>query len=436
STEILLDIFETAIDNNFKGRKSRATLAALARTCRTFKEPALDTLWKNINGFEPLISCLPEGVVERTTEGMLTLTRPLSLSDWNIIDNRVMQALVCTPSSALFPNLRCLEWWDEPEYFFPLLRILLVATIRSLKFGSRYPWVPSFAKSSLLASLGARCPSIQHFVCDYGGDSDAICELVCGWQGLSYLRTGVLEPPSLHFLTSLPSLKSLQFKILDDSDDTQSTLTFSQLDKVDIIAPAHHCFTRRLRNLRFPSCRSAVLVTMDNDAAFQYEELLELYDESPDIPNFMVSFSECFSPDLEQIELDFTQLGEDSGPLVLDFDMVAPLLTFSRLTKLDLNSFSTATIDDDALKKMAHSWPQLEKFYFGTADHELVSPSLTFIGLIHLIRHCRHLCDIAMSFCASSMDTDCELFSQTIPNEKITRMRVGISPIADHVAVA
>ncbi|KAG1808214.1 uncharacterized protein BJ212DRAFT_1281054 [Suillus subaureus] len=34
----------------------------LARTCRTFKEPALDILWENIDGFEPLISCLPEGV--------------------------------------------------------------------------------------------------------------------------------------------------------------------------------------------------------------------------------------------------------------------------------------------------------------------------------------------------------------------------------------
>jgi hypothetical protein len=71
STEILLDIFDTVIDDNFNGRKSRATLAALARTCRTFKEPALDTLWKNIDGFEPLISSLPEGVVKRTTEGKL-----------------------------------------------------------------------------------------------------------------------------------------------------------------------------------------------------------------------------------------------------------------------------------------------------------------------------------------------------------------------------
>ncbi|OAX39540.1 hypothetical protein K503DRAFT_689406 [Rhizopogon vinicolor AM-OR11-026] len=112
-------------------------LAALARTCRAFKEPALDTLWKNIYGFEPLISSLPEGVVKRTTEGKLTLTRPLSLSDWNIIDQythrirsltigyrpsanideRVVQALVCTPSSALLPNLRCLEWWLSRSTF-------------------------------------------------------------------------------------------------------------------------------------------------------------------------------------------------------------------------------------------------------------------------------------------------------------------------------
>ncbi|OAX35290.1 hypothetical protein K503DRAFT_669045, partial [Rhizopogon vinicolor AM-OR11-026] len=39
------------------------TIATLARTCRTFKEPALDVLWENISGIKPLISFLPEGVV-------------------------------------------------------------------------------------------------------------------------------------------------------------------------------------------------------------------------------------------------------------------------------------------------------------------------------------------------------------------------------------
>ena len=62
SAEILREIFAAIReDSDF-----RATIATLARTCRTLKEPALDLLWKNIIGFEPLLSCLPSGVVRQT----------------------------------------------------------------------------------------------------------------------------------------------------------------------------------------------------------------------------------------------------------------------------------------------------------------------------------------------------------------------------------
>jgi hypothetical protein len=62
--EILRDIFAASRkDSDF-----RATTATLARTCRTLKEPALDALWKNIIGFKPLLSCLPNGIVVRTSK--------------------------------------------------------------------------------------------------------------------------------------------------------------------------------------------------------------------------------------------------------------------------------------------------------------------------------------------------------------------------------
>ncbi|KAF8127437.1 hypothetical protein EV363DRAFT_1401160 [Boletus edulis] len=35
-------------------------LPALARTCRTFKEPALHMLWEDLPGLSPLLQCLPE----------------------------------------------------------------------------------------------------------------------------------------------------------------------------------------------------------------------------------------------------------------------------------------------------------------------------------------------------------------------------------------
>lgn len=49
--EILLIIF---------GQCHPPDTAALARTCRAFKEPALDVLWEVLCDLSPLAQCLPE----------------------------------------------------------------------------------------------------------------------------------------------------------------------------------------------------------------------------------------------------------------------------------------------------------------------------------------------------------------------------------------
>lgn len=352
-----------------------------------------------------------------------------------MISAQVVQALLSKPSSALMSNLRSLHWSDDRSVFVPLLRSLLVPTIRSMKLGSSNSWsTPSSAKSALLASLGAQCPSIREFVCVYYGYSPAISNSVCSWRELFHLRTSVLNTRSLRHLTSLPSLKFLHFMINDFEDPTShSTATFaSQLEQVYIGAPIPHLFARRLRNLRFLSCRSVILSVGEDEMDPKYPPAWL------DTLDLMVSFSQCFSPALEHISFAFGYFCREAEcfPLVLAFGAVAPLLSFSRLTTLDLNWFFTSTIDDDALKIMAQSWPQLEEFRFGVAAEEHVSPCLTFKGFVHLVQLCPHLREIAMPFCASPMDIACEPFSTTIPNEKITEIAVGISPIANPITVA
>ncbi|KAG1751340.1 uncharacterized protein EDB91DRAFT_601541 [Suillus paluster] len=461
--DILLDIISIYEDYS---PVSCATLAALARTCRIFKEPALDTLWKDINGFKPLLSCLPESVVYTFgLRGMLMLTRPLLNAEWRIIaqyaqrirsfrvspteleiiDDCVVQALISAPSP-LLPDLRSLVWLSGEESFFPLLHTLLRSTITSvqLDFSSSFS-NPSFAKSALLASIGARCLSIQELDCVYDGDSeessDAICEALCGLRELSHLGTGALNAQALLRLASLPLLKSLHFSLRSyDINETQSNPTpthFSQLDQVHITTPTPSVFNHCLRNIRFLSCRTINLRVEYNDLD------MDPYDPL-DIPDFIVSISECFSPALEKLHFDFnlsfsTLLDRDilaNPSFALGFDAIAPMLWFNCLTDLQLDWMCTSAIDDASLKTMARSWPQLENFSFGSAARWLVPPSLTFIGLVHLIHHCRRLHSIEMPFCACPVDTNSEPFSKTIPNEKITRLFVGISPIVDPTAVA
>ncbi|OAX31965.1 hypothetical protein K503DRAFT_656700, partial [Rhizopogon vinicolor AM-OR11-026] len=118
------------------------------------------------------------------------------------------------------------------------------------------------------------------------------------------------------------------------------------------------------------------------------------------------------------------------------FDVIAPLLQFSRLTKLDLHWLCTSDVDDKAFQNMVQSWPQLEEFCFGSGYRWLVPPSLTFTGLVYLIHHCRNLHRIDMRFVACSIDVDSEPFSTTLPNHRIAHLFVGFSPIVDPMAVA
>ncbi|OAX39712.1 hypothetical protein K503DRAFT_865212 [Rhizopogon vinicolor AM-OR11-026] len=463
-TEVLLHIC-TTIDGELKGspdqrRDSRITIAALARTCRAFKEPALDVLWKNIDGIKPLISCLPQGVVGKTAEGKLALGRPLFADEWklfeqyacrvhsftiegsqlNQISDEVVQAFVSTPSSGLLPNLRRLKWQDDRDRFVPLLRILLVPTIRSLTLRGYQStrWDPSFTKLALLASIGARYPSVREFSCTFGseGKSDVVSKAVCDWHELVHLQTGVLNTQALAHLASLPSLESLSFMSYDLAADTQPQsvpIFTSKLDAVSITVPSHSHLNQCLRDIRFRSCRIV-----------SFKLYIDRGRRGPfDPSNLIISFSECFSPVLEQL---IVETGDETYDEVLDsqrfafsFDVIAPLLQFSRLTVLDLTWFCSLDVDDEALKYMAQAWPQLEELYFGRGPcypPVLTSTSRTFTALVHLIKHCRHLHRIQMRFAACSIDTDIEPFSTTTANENLTFLDVGISPISNPIAVA
>ena len=65
--EILLNIFAHCNPPRFKNYRHvgrpfgiALDLVALARTCRMFKEPALDVLWSELSDLCPLAQCLPE----------------------------------------------------------------------------------------------------------------------------------------------------------------------------------------------------------------------------------------------------------------------------------------------------------------------------------------------------------------------------------------
>jgi hypothetical protein len=367
----------------------------------------------------------------------------ISSTHLNSIGDRVIQAFISASSpTPLLPNLRNLGWWDDQQCFFPLLRTLFGPTITSMGLGFTTR-APSFAKSTLVASLGARCPSIRELDCDYSGDSressDAICEALCGLWELFRLGIGVLNAQMLFRLASLSSLKFLSLNLrmysINHTHSGSTPTSSSYLEKVDITAPSPFVLTHCLRNIRFLSCRS-VIFHMEHGGSQAYDPR--------DIPDLIITVSECFPPTLEKLHFDFDiecrnqrDLDNLADPsFAFDFGVVAPVLSFSYLKYFNLDWICTSAINDTSLKTMAQSWPQLEHFSFGSAACWMIPPSLTFIGLVHLMHHCPLLRIIEMPFRAYPVDVNSAPFSNTNPNEKIRELFVGMSPIVDPVTVA
>ena len=51
----------------------RKALSRLARTCKAFKEPALDMLWRDLDSFVPLVSAFPNTLMKRTRKPSMGL---------------------------------------------------------------------------------------------------------------------------------------------------------------------------------------------------------------------------------------------------------------------------------------------------------------------------------------------------------------------------
>ncbi|KAG9311598.1 hypothetical protein JVU11DRAFT_7807 [Chiua virens] len=174
---------EVLIVDHWDQWAGRATLAGLARTCRTFSDAALDILWEDLPSFAYLIRCLPSSLwkINQTNQRM-SFERAMSLSDWEIffryssrvrsisafpyvnehsnscrsLGTDVIFALSRPPHyGPLVPHLKTLVL-DSDKESEPLLRLLLTDSLVDAT-------LPFFALHSPTMSiqLTSRCPSLK-----------------------------------------------------------------------------------------------------------------------------------------------------------------------------------------------------------------------------------------------------------------------------------
>ncbi|KAG2087534.1 uncharacterized protein F5147DRAFT_727762, partial [Suillus discolor] len=87
-SEILVNIFAEV--NERDEEEAARTLAALCRTCRAFREPAMKVLWAHLGTLVPLIRCIPCVKIVKSKGKIqddlptLVLEREMSSTDWEI----------------------------------------------------------------------------------------------------------------------------------------------------------------------------------------------------------------------------------------------------------------------------------------------------------------------------------------------------------------
>ncbi|KAH7890283.1 hypothetical protein F5I97DRAFT_7483 [Phlebopus sp. FC_14] len=437
TTEILLEIFSQfdsrRIDYQSVKTASRS-LARLARTCRAFKDPALDTLWASLDSIDALIQCLPGawtayplwdrdangnilGRWPRYLEGSFGFVRPLTDDDWPIIMSyarRVRELtirndelhfrsidsflhLVNAPTAPalLFPNLRVLSWFDDRDEAFPCLDRCLSPTLSHLyitSFPNTSSWTSASVKKWILDTLANRKPYLLEFDCRNLGVEvvGPVSDLICGWTQPRVIRTIVPTVRATVHLASLSSLRELHLTIphrwqsaeygtLAGIGTGAGRVHFPEtLDTLHICGPSFALCAQYLVSIHATPRSLSVTSWAANTAA--------------EIHNLIKVLVAHISP--HRLRSLYMRTGEP-GTLdishVISLRDIEALVAFKHLEDLDLSELCPGSINDGEIDSLASSWPNPKRFLLGTEWEWGVIPGLTLTGLQSVLEKCSKL---------------------------------------------
>ncbi|KAJ7032542.1 hypothetical protein C8F04DRAFT_1003819 [Mycena alexandri] len=427
------------------GKDSSRTLAALARTCKAFKNPALDALWTFHVDLIPALRCFPEDIWDRTLQidqqlNFVAFRRPLTPEDWEVpldqwkrikifriftfdtsrISLAVCETLrICCPDSILFPNVQEVSWYDMDPRKLPILSLLLSSRLHRISIGS--------GESTILSTLGNRSPDLTHV--DLRGQH----------SGLDIL------PSVVTLMSKLQRLESL-FIVAADAAILQLAARMSRLRYL-VVDKVLHFGALSLQNVPRPH--------------FPSLEILNLWATTVEVARTIIAATHhpltavnllCGGglADCRTIARLYTALAaprvhsalhtlhiEVSGnhPEIIAGDTLRILFPFTHLRTIVLKPYLGFDLDDDLLLEVARTWTRVEDLRLAVlnTNHPMrVDVRVTLTGIHALAKHCPKLRNLEITFDATSVPELKEVWAQ----EKLTMMRVDLSPISSPADVA
>ncbi|KAF8139346.1 hypothetical protein K438DRAFT_1785764 [Mycena galopus ATCC 62051] len=454
----------------------RGHLAALARTCKTFQDPALDALWRFQYSLVPALRCFPDDLWKRSDNARHTFvvnfqvhildaishvlqefSRPLQPTDWErpmyywnrvnsfqigAIKSKKLSLSVCealrigSPNGTPFPNLRDIRCFDRNPAHFPVFDMFLSSSRLNSIGLALEATDPLF-----LPTLGDRYPDLTRLELQGNFEPDSLestLALLSKLNRLEWVWIPQADAAILERLAHIPTLKVLvvetimPFQSFPERDCTTSR--FGSLEHLEVPFTAPH------------QCITLVDALESQALKFLYLGFSEENPDSLTITRFYTAVAATSSySTLEYLMLQDNKHDSTLGlPAEDEFDnyvvrgtTLRILFPFAHLTNVSLIRIYGFDLDDEVVTEMAQAWARIVRLKLGyTKDPSRIAGGrtrVTLVGIHAIATHCRDLEDLDIAFDATKVP---QLDYHMLPQTTLIHFGVLCSPISSSIPVA
>ncbi|KAJ7658601.1 hypothetical protein DFH06DRAFT_1406993 [Mycena polygramma] len=436
----LVDMICSQFDCSERG--DHRALAAVARTCRRFQDPAMDHLWRSTTLARLLIRCMPSDLWDVEKRKVRQL-RPIFDSDWQRVRlyaprirmlasghdrsllNEIFPSLSLAFPQSLLRNVQHLRWYHH-WYDFHYIRLFLHPSLTGIDLHLASTW-----DCSLLPRLGESCPRLAdiNITANFDVDLQPLSRFVARLPVAKDISVPWLEQDALEHLSKLPMLKSLAMERLPEGlADSSARIVpaFSGLRR-SFIGQGTLADTTQFLLM----CRDVPLETLTvRRSGPGYPSAADTHDL------FTVLAARVSHSTLTLLHIDgHGYLWHKPDPEVIDLIRPATLvllLCFDNLTTLHLTSGLGFDLDDDTVSRMARAWPRIEHLHLAGILPAASRPRATFAGLYSIAQHCPRISALTLAFDGSGVPSP----SPASPrNESLRQLDVLHSPITSAIAM-